>query len=71
MNPTEQLRHISLAELAALGLQGVAYIKPVLIDDAAAFAVFAADGTQIGALPTREAALAAMRENDLEPVSLH
>lgn len=71
MNPTEQLRHISLAELAALGLQGVAYIKPVVIDNAAAFAVFAADGTQIGALPTREAALAAMRENDLEPVSLH
>lgn len=71
MNPTEQLRRISLAELAALGLQGVAYIKPMVIDDAAAFAVFAADGTQIGALPTREAALAAMRENDLEPVSLH
>ena len=71
MNPTEQLRRISLSELAALGLQGVAYIKPVVIDDAAAFAVFAADGTQIGALPTRDAALAAMRENDLEPVSLH
>jgi hypothetical protein len=71
MNPNEQLRHISLADLAALGLQGVAYIKPMAIDDTAAFAVFAADGTQIGALPTREAALAALRENDLEPVSLH
>ena len=71
MNPNEQLRHISLADLAALGLQGVAYIKPAVIDDAAAFAVFAADGTQIGTLPTREAALAALRENDLEPVSLH
>ncbi len=71
MNLNERLRHISLSDLAALGLQGVAYVKPVVIDGANAYAVFAADGTQIGALPTREAALAAMRENGLEPVSLH
>jgi len=70
MNLYEHLRRISLAELAALGLQGVAYIKPVVIDEATAYAVFAADGTEIGALPTREAALAAVRENGLEPVSL-
>ena len=48
MNPNEQLRHISLADLAALGLQGVAYIKPAVIDETPAFAVYAADGTQIG-----------------------
>ena len=71
MNLNERLRHISLSDLAALGLQGVAYMKPVVIDKAKAYAVFAADGCQIGALPTREAALAAMRENGLEPVSLH
>jgi hypothetical protein len=70
MNLNERLRHISLADLAALGLQGVAYMKPVVIDEAAAYAVFAADGTQIGTLPTQEAALAAMRENGLEPVSV-
>ncbi|HZF35764.1 MAG TPA: DUF1150 family protein [Candidatus Angelobacter sp.] len=71
MNLNERLRHISLADLAALGLQGVGYIKLVAIDKAPAYAVFAADGTQIGALPTRDAALAAMIENGLEPVSLH
>jgi len=71
MNLNERLRHISLSDLAALGLQGVAYIKLMVVDEAPAYAVFAADGTQIGALPTREAALAAMRENDLEPVSVH
>jgi hypothetical protein len=42
-----------------------------VIDDAAAYAVFAADGTQIGVLPTREAALVAMRQHRLEPVSVH
>ena len=71
MNLNEQLRRISLAELAALGLQGVAYLKPMVIDEATAYAVYAADGTQIGVLPTQEAALSAMRENGLEPVSLH
>jgi hypothetical protein len=71
MTQIDRLRQISPADLAALGLQGVAYIKPVVIDDTAGYAVFAADGTQIGVLPTREAALVAMRQHRLEPVSLH
>jgi hypothetical protein len=71
MRPTERLRQISLADLAALGLQGVAYVKPVAVDDITAYAVFAADGTQMGILPTRAAALAAIRENGLEPVTVH
>lgn len=71
MTQIERLRQISLSDLAALGLQGVGYIRPVAIDDSTAYAVFAADGTQIGVLPTREAALAAMRQHRLEPVSVH
>jgi hypothetical protein len=71
MTQIERLRQISPSDLAALGLQGVGYIKPVVIDDATAYAVFAADGTQIGVLPTREAALVAMRQHRLEPVSVH
>jgi hypothetical protein len=71
MTQIERLRQISLFDLAALGLQGVGYIKRVVIDDSTAYAVFAADGTQIGVLPTREAALTAMREHRLEPVSVH
>jgi hypothetical protein len=71
MTPIERLRQISQADLAALGLPGVAYVKPVVIDDATGYAVYAADGTQVGVLPTRESALAAMREHGLEPVSIH
>jgi hypothetical protein len=71
MNPIARLRRISSVDLAALGLPDVAYIKPVTIDDATAYAVFAADGRRIGMLPTREAALAAMREHGLEPASIH
>jgi hypothetical protein len=71
MTRIERLRQISPADLAALGLQGVGYLKPVAIDDTMAYAVFAADGTQIGVLPTRQVALVAMREHGLEPVSVH
>ena len=71
MTPLERMRRISPADLAALGLPGVAYVKPVAIDDATGYAVFTADGRQIGILPTRESALAAMREHGLEPASVH
>ena len=68
MTLAERLRQLSPADLAALG---IAYVKAVTVDDGPGYAVHAADGRQIGILPTREAALAAMREHGLEPVSVH
>jgi hypothetical protein len=37
----------------------------------AGFGIFAADGTGIGAAPSRELAFVAARQHDLEPVSVH
>ena len=71
MNQIEKLRHISPQEFALLGMQDVAYVKRVTINDEYAFAVFAADGTQIALLPNREIALATLRQHDLEPLSVH
>ena len=71
MNEIEKLRHISPKEFALLGMQDLAYIKRVTLNGAAAFAVFAADGTQVAALPSRELAYATVRQHDLEPVSVH
>jgi hypothetical protein len=71
MNPSGRLREMSLADLAALGLQGVAYIRPALVDGMQAFSIFAADGTPIGVVPTLEIARAALREHDLEEVTVH
>lgn len=68
---SERLRQISTTDLAVLGVQEVAYIKPVEVDGSKAFGVFAANGTQAGILPSREAALAAIREHGLEAVSVH
>lgn len=58
-------------DLASLGLQEVAYVKPVLTRDGKAYAVYAADGTEMAVMADREIAVAAIRQNDLRPVSVH
>ena len=71
MNEFEHIRHMTSRELALFGMQDLAYVKPVLVDGVTAFAVHAADGTQITVLPDREIALATVRQHDLEPLSVH
>ena len=71
MNQIEKLRAISPKDFALLGMQDFAYIKRVTVNDGAAFAVHAADGTQVALLPDREVAYATVRQHDLEPVSVH
>lgn len=71
MNDAINLRHISARELYALGVEHVAYVKTVTENGATAWAVHAADGTRLGLMPTRELAFAALKQHDLEPVSVH
>jgi hypothetical protein len=52
-------------------MQAVAYIKRVSVNDTVAFAIHAADGTQLALLPDRDTAFATVRQNDIEPVSVH
>jgi len=62
---------LSSQAFAALGLQDVAYIKPVERDGKAMIAVHAADGTELALAETRELATAFVRQHDLEPLSAH
>jgi hypothetical protein len=71
-HPNERIRQISQGDLAALGLQGVAYVRPFRTPDGAAvFAIYAADGTQLALAATQEIAVVTIRQNELEPVSVH
>lgn len=70
-NEMDKLRHITLKEFAVLGMQDVAYIKRVAVDDGDGFAIYAADGTQVALLPGRDVAYATVRQHDLEPLSVH
>jgi hypothetical protein len=71
MKEIERIRQMSSRELALFGMQDLAYVKPVVVDGASAFAVHAADGTQVTVLSNREVALATIRQHDLEPLSVH
>jgi len=71
MKEFERIRHMSSRELALFGMQDLAYVKPVLVNGVTAFAVHAADGTQVTVLPDREIALATVRQHELEPLSVH
>ena len=65
------MRHLSANELGMLGMADVAYIKPVLVDGTEAFAVHAADGTQMAVIADRDMAFAVVRQHELEPLSVH
>jgi hypothetical protein len=67
----ESLKHLSANELGLLGMEDVAYVKPVVVDGTDAFAVHAANGTQIAVMADREVACAVVRQHDMEPVSVH
>ena len=71
MHEAERIRHMSMRELAFFGIQDVAYVRRVKIDGADAYAIHAADGTQIAVLADRDVALATVRQHDLEPLSVH
>ena len=71
MKEIERIRHMSSRELALFGMQDLAYVKPVLVNGVTAFAVHAADGTQVTVLPDREIALVTVRQHELEPLSVH
>ena len=72
MNQIDQkLRQISAQEFALLGMQDVAYIRRVVVNDEPGFAIHAADGTEVAVLPSRDLAFATVRQHDLEPVSVH
>ena len=71
MNQIIDYRRISSQDFAALGIQSLAYVKPVLHEGEPAFAVHAADGTLVAMTASRIAAELLVRNSELEAVSVH
>lgn len=65
------LRSLSTQDLLALGLSQVAYVKPLDQDGHTYHAIHEANGTQLAVVSSHEAALAIIRQNDMEAVTLH
>ena len=55
----------------SLDASALAYVKPITTRSGSGFAVHAADGSQLAVFSSRDAAIIAARQHDLELVELH
>lgn len=65
------LRNLSHQDFLNFGLEQVAYIRPIKLNDKTAFMIHAADGTPLSVLDSEDSATLMVRYNDLEPITLH
>jgi hypothetical protein len=78
-NPDEQasvpdmvdVRRLTEEQFAQLGLAKLAYVKPVIIDGTAGFAIHAADGTPMALAPDRDLAMAAIVQHEMVAALVH
>lgn len=68
---TSDLRTISNLELLELGMKQVAYVREVVFEGEAAFAIHAADGTPMALAEDHDSAVEAIIDNELTPTWLH
>ncbi len=62
---------MSANDLADLGLDQLAYIRPAIVDGEAVFSIHSASGERLGIATGRETAQAAVRQHEMEPFSVH
>lgn len=55
----------------AFDTPNVAYVKAVVVDAQPMYAIHGGDGSALAMAPTRDLALAAIRQNGMEPVDAH
>ncbi|MBC8792261.1 MAG: hypothetical protein C6Y20_11695 [Tagaea sp. CACIAM 22H2] len=75
MSDLSTLRALSPEAFAALGHQGIAYVRRTEETGeqgpASIYAIHSAAGERIGAAPSRDLAFAAIRQHGLEPLDAH
>jgi hypothetical protein len=69
----EFLKGLSPRDFLKIGVDEIAYVRSIAIPGAArtAYAIYAADGTQLSVLDSLDMAIATLRHNELVPVTLH
>ncbi len=71
-NKEDRLKELSIQDFLDVGLNQVAYIRhmPSNDDGDRSYVIYGADGSQISVMDTYDTALAAIRINDLFPVTV-
>ncbi|PIW26547.1 MAG: hypothetical protein COW30_14430 [Rhodospirillales bacterium CG15_BIG_FIL_POST_REV_8_21_14_020_66_15] len=62
---------LTVEDFLVLGADTTAFVKAIEIDGRAAYGIFSALGQPLGYADTRAVAQVAVRQNDLEPASVH
>ncbi len=65
------IHHLSVDELATLGMEEIAFVKPVMTDKGPAFSIHAADGTPMAIASDSVLAQAAIIQHDMRPSLVH
>lgn len=65
------LHHLSVEQLAELGVSQIAYVRQVMTNQGSAVGVFAANGAPLAVAASDDLARAAIVQNDMAPVSVH
>jgi len=65
------VRHMTADQLGALGMSHIAYVKPVVVNGTAGFAIHAADGTPMALAGDRDLAIAAIVQHEMVPAQVH
>jgi len=65
------VRKLSPDDLGRLGLQEMAYVKPVTVNGTHAFAIHAADGTPMALAQDCTLAFAAIVQHEMVPAHVH
>ena len=66
-----EVRHITPDQLQQLGLSQLAYVKPVILNGAAVFAIHSADGAPMAVAEDRDLAMAAIVQHEMIPALVH
>ena len=61
------IRHISVEQLAELGVSRIAYVKPVDVDGKQGFAIHAANGAPMALTEDRDVAIAVIVQHEMIP----
>ena len=65
------IRQLSETDLARLGVSQIAYVRPVMLNGALAYAIHAADGTPMAVSPDQATAMAAIMQHEMLASLLH
>lgn len=65
------IRQLSESQFAELGVTQVAYVKPVIAQGKAVYAIHAANGAPMALAEGREVAMAAIVQHEMVPALVH